>query len=299
MGECIHGLENGLCDTCFPKAPPEVVTAPVTGQRGGRAPSRARTAGRTATSVVTTASASRSAGAKAAAAKRHLDIGEQRIYHLTHIGNLAGILERGAVLADASDTWQSRPTVDIAAIANREARRSMLVAGESEPSVAGYVPFFLSPNAGVWESIRSHAADPRLSPEAYAHDVYDYVILVSTVKTAFAHTRDLGDADDASVMVANGEATATFTRFATSHEASERMLRIMRADEESEAMLAAEFLVRDAFPVEHVTLIGVANDKVRQAVRGIVSASQTRHRPKVAVYPPWFQPAAENGLSEG
>lgn len=299
MGECIHGLENGLCDTCFPKAPPEVIATPITGQRGGRAPSRARTAGRTATSVVTTASASRTAGAKAAAAKRHLDIGEQRIYHLTHINNLAGILNSGAVLADVSEAGESRPAVDIASAANREARRSMLVAGESEPSVAGYVPFFLSPNAGVWESIRSHAADPRLSPEAYGHDVYDYVILVSTVKTAFAHTSGIGDVDGASVMVANGDATATFTRFAISHEASERMLRIMRADEESEAMLAAEFLVRGAFPIEHLSLIGVANDKVRQLVRGIVSSSQTRHRPKVAVYPPWFQPAAENGLSEG
>ncbi|WP_162242889.1 DarT ssDNA thymidine ADP-ribosyltransferase family protein [Leifsonia sp. Root112D2] len=275
-----------------------MAAAPAVGQRGGRAGGRARTAGRTATSVVTTASASRSAGAKAAAAKRHLDVGEQRIYHLTHISNLAGILERGAMLADASEGWESRPAVDIASAANREARRSMMVAGESEPSVAGYVPFFLSPNAGVWESIRTHAADPRLSSEAYGHDVYDYVILVSTVKTAFAHTSELGSVDDASVMVANGDATATFTRFATSHEASERMLRIMRADEESEAMLAAEFLVRDAFPIEHVTLIGVANDKVRQAVRAVVSSSQSPHRPKVAVYPPWFQSAAENGLSE-
>lgn len=295
VGECIHGLDDGVCDTCFPKAPPVVVDEPAKASRT-RTATRPRTAGRTASSVVTTASASRSAGAKAAAAaKRPIDISEQRIYHLTHISNLIGIVGSGAVLADASAGWQSRPAVDIASSANREARRGMQVAGESEPAVAGYVPFFLSPNAGVWESIRSHSADPRLSAEAYGHDVYDYVILVSTVKTALGDPDAAGDdADGASVIVANGDATATFTRFGISREASVRMLRIMRAHEDSEALLAAEFLVRDTFPIENVSLIGVANDKVRLAVWEIVAASNSRHRPKIAVYPPWFQPTAEN-----
>jgi hypothetical protein len=36
-----------------------------------------------------------------------------------------------------------------------------------------------------------------------------------------------------------------------------------------------------------VTLIGVANDRVRDEVRGMLKSSA--HSPKVSVYPPWFQ----------
>jgi hypothetical protein len=72
------------------------------------------------------------------------------------------------------------------------------------------------------------------------------------------------------------------------------MLRTLRAGEESEAMLAAELLVRESFPIEQISLIGVANDKVRTAVRAILAASDTKHGPKVVVYPPWFQPAGSD-----
>ena len=63
------------------------------------------------------------------------------------------------------------------------------------------------------------------------------------------------------------------------------MLRLLHDDDDS--IIAAEFLVKDAFPFELVTLIGVAHDKARDAVKPILRASA--HKPKVAVYPPWFQ----------
>jgi hypothetical protein len=40
-------------------------------------------------------------------------------------------------------------------------------------------------------------------------------------------------------------------------------------------------------PLESVTLIGVANDKVRQSVRDLLAGSS--FTPKISVYPPWFQ----------
>ena len=258
------------------------------------APARApRGAGRSASSAVSTgggaAAAGRAAAVSSSSARHAIDVGEQRIYHVTHIGNLAGILEAHAVLADGGGAAQPRPAVDISSPANREARRGMRVAGEAEPPVAGYVPFFLSPDAGVWESIRSQSPDPRLSNEAYQHSAYDYVILVSTVKKAFGEPSE--GAGGASVIVANGDATGTFTRFGIDRDAGEHMLRALRAGEESEAMRAAELLVRESFPIEQISLIGVANDKVRTAVRALLAGSGTRHVPKVVVYPPWFQPA--------
>ncbi|WP_407943856.1 DarT ssDNA thymidine ADP-ribosyltransferase family protein [Marisediminicola senii] len=45
--------------------------------------------------------------------------------------------------------------------------------------------------------------------------------------------------------------------------------------------------MRESFPVDQVTLLGVANDKVRDQVKKILAGAA--HKPKVAVYPPWFQ----------
>jgi hypothetical protein len=65
------------------------------------------------------------------------------------------------------------------------------------------------------------------------------------------------------------------------------MLRKLRNDDNAETIVEAELLVKDAFPFELVTLIGVANDKAREVVRRILRSSE--YSPKVAVYPPWFQ----------
>lgn len=294
---------------CFPKAAPEV--AAVVSAISPRV-SRARPAAR--------ASSRRTAGSATAKSSRGAakpavdDVGEQRIYHLTHIRNLSDILSSGRLLADASDAWGMRPTVDISSARNRETRRNAHVFGAASPSVASYVPFFLSPNASVWESIRAHAADPRLALDAHGSAAFDFVILVSTVKKVIdaragdahaghAHADD-ARADDAragdeelrlaSVVVADGDAAGAPTRFGATREASERMLRKLRADQASGSILEAEFLVREAFPFELITLIGVAHDRVRDSVRVILKSSA--HHPKVAVYPPWFQPGGASAL---
>ena len=41
-------------------------------------------------------------------------------------------------------------------------------------------------------------------------------------------------------------------------------------------------------PLTAISLIGVPNDRARDTVRGLLKSSQ--FGPKVAVYPPWFQP---------
>lgn len=263
MGECIHGLEAGLCDQCFPKTVPvlEVVTA--AGQRNARAKA-----------AVTRRAAS-------AASKKVESVGDQRLFHLTHVRNLADILSAGALLADSSESWVTRPTVDISTPGTRESRRSTTVSGLGSPNVADFVPFFLVPNSTMWEDIRSDSPDPRLSPEAHGVTAADFVLLVSTVKNAAEHT------DDGAIVVTDGDAAHVLTRFAASTESSERMLRRLRADDNAETIVEAELLVKDRFPFELVTLVGVANDRARDEVRAILKSSD--YSPKVSVYPPWFQ----------
>lgn len=210
---------------------------------------------------VRTASAPRSS----TAGRPDHKVGEQRIYHVTHRDNLPGIIAEAALRAPVA------PVVDASSEGNREARRDTpLGAG----SVADYVPFFLSPNATVWSHLRAHLADERLSREVRDVPAAEFVILVSTVTVA----------SGLDVAVADGDAANTFTRFGTTPETTDRMLRSLRSDDE--AILGGEFLVLGSFPFEKISLVGVANDRARDTVKEILAAAS--HEPKVAVYPPWF-----------
>ena len=279
VAECIHGMEGTQCAICFPK--PEPI-----------APPRKTTRTRSSAGVSTRRQSPRAAGGVSAAAraavppKKQINVAEQRIYHLTHIDNLAQIIATGAVVADNSDALTHRPTVDISAELTRAARQRATVSGPGGAVVADYVPFFLSPDASVWRNIRSETPDVRLSELATHASTYDFVLLVSTIGHAY-RTHASAEADVNSVIVTDGDASGTLTRFGTNRDSSERMLRGFRADDESDTILHAELLVLDRLPFEDVTLIGVANDKVRIAVKQLLA--HAGHKPKVSVYPPWFQ----------
>jgi len=236
--ECIHGLEVPLCDACYPKA---VVEKPKPART--LTPRSARVAG-----VNTT--------------KKSINLTQQRVYHVTHINNLESILDAGAILSEVT------PQVDLSTPLTRELRQSAEVAPGR--SVADNVPFFLVPNASLWDDLRGGAQDEtRWSAAARASVAADFVFLVTTVAA-------LGD----DAVVADGDAAATFTRFAAGVDRGRMIERL----HDTEAGLGAEVLAPGTVPFDAIQLIGVANDRVRDRVRDFTAT-------KVAVYPPWFQPA--------
>lgn len=238
MSECIHGLEVPLCDICYPKA---VVEKPKPVRTAG--PRVNRIAGTTST-------------------KKSLNISEQRVYHVTHINNLESILDADAILADAT------PNVDLSTELTRELRRTAEVAPGL--SVADYVPFYLLPNATLWEDLRGGAQDEtRWSAAARAAASTDFVFLVTTVAA-------LGEG----AVVTDGDAAGSLTRFASGDDRG-RMLQHLY---DTEHALAAEALGRSSVPFSAIQLIGVANDRVRDRVREFTPT-------RVAVYPPWFHTA--------
>lgn len=243
MAECIHGLEIPLCDLCYPKA---VVEKPKATRTPG-VPKRTAGSGTSSKSI---------------------SVSEQRIYHVTHIRNLASILTAGELRADAV------PEVDLSTELTRELRRT----AEPVPgrTVAEYVCFFLAPTAVLWEDLRSGAGDTtRWSDAARAAASTDFVFLVSTMK-------ELGE----DALIADGDAAGTYTRFA-SGEAIDGMIRRLHSDDAGR--FAGEALIDDSFEFDLVQLIGVANDRVRDQVRELLETAG--FTTKVAVYPPWFQPA--------
>ena len=235
MAECIHGFEDGMCDSCYPKTPR---AAPIVVRRG-----RSSVAPRTAGSPV-----------------KRVQIAAQRIYHVTHVRNLEGILDHGLLAsADAE--------VDVSSAITRELRATAEVgAGES---VSSYVPFYLAPDATLWEQLRDGAVEPRWSLAAREAVPADFVILVTSVGA-------LGE----SAVVCDADAASGDSEFATTPSEVDGMLRRLHG---TDHVRDAEVLVRGSLSFDAVQLIGVANDPMRDKVRELVGDT------KVAVYPPWFQ----------
>ena len=176
-----------------------------------------------------------------------------------------------------SDAAGATPVVDISAPDNREIRREVRTGSEpASATVSAHVPFFLVPNAFLWERMRDSEADLRLAESVHTTSTSDFVILVSTVRAA-------GEL----AVVADGDAADPSTRFSSLAESGGKMPR--RLHDEEHAVFDAELLVPGEFPFEAITLVGVANDKVRSDVRAMLS--EHGFSQKVSVYPPWFQPS--------
>jgi hypothetical protein len=252
MAECIHGLDEGLCEICFPRSLPTPRRTAAT-----RAPANRAGADRPARAA---------SGARAISAPPVL-LGSQRIYHVTHVRNLEMIVIDGMLRADA------QPEVDLSSTLAREMRRSAPLA--SGGTVADRVPFFLSPDADRWREVRDGAAGTHWSDAARAASPTEFVILVADARTA---------GDD--VVLADGDAAAPATRFAHGPEAGTAQLRRMRSADP--AYPEAELLVPSPFPFDGIALIGVPHEPMRDRVRDILREAGG-HAPKVAVYPPWFQ----------
>ena len=266
MAECIHGFEDGLCDICFPRQAPEPV------RRAATATVRRPAASRTSGGGVTTTRPQ----PKRTSARPTMLLNTQRVYHVTHLRNLEAIVIDEAIRADAA------PEVDVSSATTRELRRSAELA--TGGTVADRVPFQLSPNASRWNELRSGAAGAHWSDAARAANPLEFVILVTSA-----------GAVGPDVIFANGDAAAPATRFAAGDDGTALLRATFALDPE---LLDAELLAPSPVPFSAVTLIGVANEPVRDQVRQLLADAGVGHdsagrssgaAPKVAVYPPWFQ----------
>lgn len=290
MTECIHGFDDGLCAICFPPKVPEapVVEAAAPKARATRA--SARVPGTSAASAAAAAERAARKPARPATGRSTrlsdvapVDAAKLRVYHLTHLDNLARILGSGAVLADAGEP-AAVPAVDIAAPAVREYRRGASVGDDEATSLASYVPFFLSTDAHLWTAIRDGEADPRLAelPAGESRSAAEFVLLVSSAGQAGGARAQLAG----QVVVSETDAALPGAGLALGWSEAERVLRRIAVGGD-EALAAGEFLVKGDVPLERIQLIAVGNDRVRDRVRAALAAVGAKTR--VAVYPPWFQ----------
>lgn len=244
MSECIHGLEGQQCDVCFPTKQPE-------------RPAAARVAAPRRTSEVRAPRAS-------AAVKKRRPVAEERVYHVTHVRNLPGILADGGLRADAT------PEVPLHSELGLELQHT----AEVEPgrSADEFVPFALTPDSRSWKELRAGAREPGWSAVARRSVPADYVFLISTMGA-------LGEA-----IVSDDDPAGSLTRFASTPDDVRRMLD--RLGDDPELRSGAAVLVDGEVPLTAIQLIGVANEPAKENVRTLLEGSG--FRPRIAVYPPWF-----------
>lgn len=264
LAECKHGFEGGLCDICFPREVKVDVTKPPT----KRAAAARRPRAVTVPAGTTTKPRPRGEG-RIAAARPVVPLGSRRIYHVTHINNFASILHDVAIRAGAA------PTVDLLSPEARE-RRSSTEVVPGEP-VTAFVPFALSPDAAWWNLILTGAIDPTWSDAARKEAATQYIMLVGTV-----------GAIGPDVIVSDRDPAHPLAKFGVGINAASALMRY--ALESDPELLEPEVLARGDYPLEEIVLLGLPNEPVRERVKQLIRESGET-APKLAVYPPWFQPA--------
>ena len=248
MDECIHGFEPGMCASCFPAPEPEK-QAPA--RRASAKPASLRTPKADASGRVAPVKAPNL---------------PQRIFHVTHVDNLAGILGDGAIKPSSA----AEPAVKLGSEITDELRRT--ASATNEASVADCVAFSLSPQATWWGEVQQGAAGPTWSEQARHATITDFVVL--GVPVAAVEDR---------LVVTDGDAAAMVTTISTP-DTVRRMLA--RAAGDPAVLQAAEALIPGEVALDAVALVAVANDKRRAEVRGLLAEAGVNA--KVVVYPPWF-----------
>ena len=270
--ECIHGFERELCDICAPRkregAADGMPSAAARSVTTRRRPSNRKPESLRSTPALARDSAAVAVAAQSAAAPVP-EFSTQRAYHWTHVSNLPGILESGAIVAGAT------PALDISSEATRALRAS--VTALSGQPVAAHVPFSLSPHATAWDAVRTGAEGYEWSDAAREARPIDFVMLVVPVAAL---------SDD--FVVTEGDAAVDGVRAAAGMDDASSMVR--RFSLKDPDLLGPEILVPGSVPFASVTLVGVPNDRVRDAVKQTL-ADLGEAAPRVSVYPPWFRPA--------
>lgn len=195
----------------------------------------------------------------------------RRVFHITHVQTLESIALEGALLAGSS------PDVDITSATARELRATATV--PDGRSVAEFVPFFIAQEATRWQELRDGAEGAHWSDAARAAKPTEFVILAVPVDT-------LGP----DVVFADGDAAGSVTRFAGGLDDGAVALRRLHAIDPD--FRDAELLASEPVALDSVAIITVANEKVRDTVRGIF-ANAGITAPRIAVYPPAFFPTVD------
>ena len=209
---------------------------------------------------------------------------QPKIYHITHVDNLAAIIREGVLLSDTTMLERGGPSVTIGMSAIKRRRvEDLTVSCHPGTKVGDYVPFYFCPRsvmlyllyqANHQDLTYRGGQGPIVHLEADLHEVVTWA-REQDRRWAFS----LSNAGSYYVEILNrleqldqinwGAIAATDFRSADMKEGKQ-----------------AEFLVHGSFPWELVRRIGVISAEMK--ARAEASLAQATHRPPVEILSNWY-----------
>ncbi len=202
-----------------------------------------------------------------------------RIYHITHMRNLAGILEQGGLHCDRNA--QQLKSVQIGHQHIKARRMARVVPLPPNGTLGDYVPFYFAARSPMLYAIHNGAVvgydggqEPVVHLVSSAEDVSDsgleWVFTEGHAEMAFSDFfGDLGDLDKVDWKVMGSRYW-----FDTNEDPDRKRRR------------QAEFLVHQFVPWKLVSYIGAYNAKIQKQV--CQALKDQAHVPEIGVEPRWY-----------
>jgi len=207
-----------------------------------------------------------------------------RIYHITHVANLAGIVADGELQSDRQILARgaAAQVIGMSTIKRRRIEE-ITVSPHPDTKVGDYVPFYFCPRS-IMLYVIHRANHPELQ---YRGGQGPIVHLEADLRVVL----DWADANGTRWAFSLSNAGAYYAEFrARAEEFSElRWEAIEATDFRAPAVKEgkqAEFLVHERFPFDLVERIGVASPAVRAQAAQVIANGP--HRPPVEVRPEWY-----------
>jgi hypothetical protein len=209
---------------------------------------------------------------------------QPKIYHITHVDNLAAIIGEGVLLSDATMLARGGPSVTIGMSAIKRRRvEDLTVSCHPGTKVGDYVPFYFCPRSMMLYLLH-RANHPDLAYlggqdlivhlEADLHEVVDWA---ATQNRRWAFS------------LSNAGARYVETRNRLDQLGEVNWIAVAETDFRSSDIKEgkqAEFLLHGSFPWELVKRVGVISAEVKgRAEAGLVQAT---HKPPVEILGNWY-----------
>lgn len=206
-----------------------------------------------------------------------------KIYHITHVDNLAAMIADGCILSDAQMISRGGPSTPIGMSDIKRRRLSLRIACNPPDCVGDYVPFYFCPRSVMLYVI--HCANHESL--TYRGGQGPIVHLEADLEAVV----DWSDRQRRRWVFSLSNAGAKYTEFRASLDELDQINWLaVSANQWSAPDIRegkqAEFLIRDSFPWDLVSRIGVKSEGMRMKVTDILALSQ--HEPHVDVMPDWY-----------
>ena len=205
----------------------------------------------------------------------------EHVYHITHIENLPGILQRDGLWSDNGRLRQELNTITIAHEHIKRRRAMKAVPISPGGTLADYTPFYFAPRSPMLYAIHKDRV------EGYQGGQGAVLHLVAQIKDIAEQALNF--------VFTDGHAEIDFSEFFSDLADLNKVDWVVmnsrywldtNQDPDRKRRRQAEFLVHQFFPWPLIVEIGVQSQSMASRVREILDSAS--HRPAIAVQRNWY-----------